>query len=160
MTALEKGQQLPDFRLQDQNELWRDAAEFRGRWLVLYFYPKDNTPGCTTEAKDFSCLIQDFAQRQAQVLGVSPDKAASHQRFIAKQELNLTLLSDPKHQLLQACGAWGPKKFMGREYDGVIRSTFLVDPQGVIRAAWTKVRVKDHATQVLKTLSELQNQDA
>ncbi len=154
------GQNAPDFRLRDQEENWRAKKDYLGGWLVLYFYPKDNTSGCTLEAKDFTCMLDKFEKLEAQVVGVSPDSASSHQRFIAKQELNLTLLSDPDHELLKAFDAWGLKKFMGREYEGVIRSTFLIDPKGVIRAGWTNVKVKGHVERVLDKLRALKSNHA
>jgi len=122
---------------------------------VLYFYPKDNTGGCTTEAKEFSMLLPEFARLDAQVFGISPDSAASHQKFIEKQQLAVTLLSDPDKAVIGAFGVWVKKKLYGREYMGVLRSTFVIDPTGKILAAWDKVRVKGHASEVLQALHPL-----
>ncbi len=146
----------PDFALRDgQNEeVTKDS--FRGRWLVLYFYPRDNTAGCTTEAQQFSALAEEFAAASAAVVGVSPDSVASHQRFQAKHGLRLTLLSDPQHATCARYGAWGIKKHYGKEAAGVIRSTVLVDPHGSIRRTWTKVKADGHAAAVLAALRELQ----
>jgi peroxiredoxin Q/BCP len=116
---------------------------------VLYFYPKDNTPGCTTEAINFSEQQSVFQGLGVKILGVSPDSEKSHGKFIEKQQLNLQLLSDPDHAVAEAYGVWGLKKFMGKEYMGILRSTFLINPQGIIVYAWPKVKVKDHVADVL-----------
>jgi peroxiredoxin Q/BCP len=123
--------------------------------LVLYFYPKDNTPGCTTEAKDFSEYSQQFQELGADVIGVSPDSEKSHCKFIDKHNLSIQLLSDPEHKVIEAYGVWRLKKFMGKEYMGVVRSTFLISPDGKIAQVWDQVRVKGH---VEKVLQELQKQ--
>jgi peroxiredoxin Q/BCP len=149
------GSPAPDFSLADQDGQPVRLADFIGSWLALYAYPRDNTPGCTQEAKDFSCLLADFHRLGAQVAGVSPDKPASHLRFIAKQELGLRLLSDPDHAMIECYGAWGMKKFMGRQFMGVIRSTWLIDPRGRLAALWSPVAIKDHAREVLETLARL-----
>ncbi len=154
--SLSAGALAPDFTLADQDGQPFTLSAARGSWLVLYSYPKDNTPGCTQEAKDFSCLAREFAQAGAQVLGISPDKAPSHRRFITQQELVLRLLCDEDHAMLEAWGAWGLKKFMGREYMGVVRSTWIVDPQGRVAALWSQVKVKEHAAEVLSRLTLLQ----
>jgi len=153
--SLQTGVAIPPFTLPDEQGAPVRSADFLGRWWVLYSYPKDNTPGCTQEARDFTCLAHEFAALDVPVLGLSPDKPASHLRFIAGQQLSLRLLSDPDHQVLEALGAWGRKKFMGREYDGVKRSTWLVDPAGRVAALWTEVKVKGHAAEVLDTLRKL-----
>jgi peroxiredoxin Q/BCP len=124
--------------------------------LVLYFYPKDNTPGCSTEAIDFTALSPQFQQLNAVILGVSPDSEKSHCRFIEKHNLTIQLLSDTEHQLAEIYQVWGLKKFMGKEYMGIKRSTFLIDPQGNIAYIWSNVKVKAHAEAVLKKLEELQ----
>ncbi len=146
----------PDFTLLDQDGQPFSTDSARGSWLVLYSYPKDNTPGCTQEAKDFSCLIHAFTEAGAQVVGISPDKAASHRRFISQQGLELRLLCDEDHAVLEMWGAWGLKKFMGREYMGVVRSTWIVDPDGKVAASWNAVKVKGHADEVLARLKQLQ----
>ncbi|MFH7027234.1 MAG: thioredoxin-dependent thiol peroxidase [Heteroscytonema crispum UTEX LB 1556] len=149
------GQQAPDFSTSDQNENFVSLADFSDKWVVLYFYPKDDTPGCTTEAKDFSELSQDFSELKAKILGVSPDSAKSHCKFLNKHNLSLTLLSDSEHQLAEIYGVWQLKKFMGKEYMGVVRSTFLISPDRNIAYVWRNVKVKEHASKVLAKLQEL-----
>ncbi|NCR38534.1 MAG: thioredoxin-dependent thiol peroxidase [Microcystis aeruginosa W13-11] len=144
--TLEVGQKAPEFA---------KLADFAGQWLVLYFYPKDNTPGCTAEARDFTALSPQFQQLNAVILGVSPDSAKSHCRFIEKHNLTIQLLSDTEHQLAEIYQVWGLKKFMGKEYMGIKRATFLIDPQGNIAYIWSNVKVKAHAEAVLKKLEEL-----
>lgn len=126
-----------------------------GSFVVLYFYPKDSTPGCTTEACDFSTNLDTFIKNGACVLGVSPDSIQSHQKFINKHELKITLLCDTNHSVALQYGAWGEKKAYGKTYEGLLRSTFLIDPQGKIAFAWYKVKVKDHAKAVLDKLIEI-----
>lgn len=145
--TLEVGQKAPELA---------KLADFAGQWLVLYFYPKDNTPGCSTEAIDFTALSPQFQQLNAVILGVSPDSEKSHCRFIEKHNLTIQLLSDTEHQLAEIYQVWGLKKFMGKEYMGIKRSTFLIDPQGNIAYIWSNVKVKAHAEAVLKKLEELQ----
>ena len=127
-------------------------SDFAGQWLILYFYPKDNTPGCTTEAIAFSEKLSEFGAFNAKIVGVSPDSETSHGKFIAKHNLTIELISDPEHHIAEAYGVWGLKKFMGKEYMGIIRSTFFIDPTGNIAQIWSKVRVKDHAEKVLQCL--------
>ena len=123
------GTKAPDFRLKDQDGKEVSLKDFQGRWLILYFYPKDNTPGCTIEAIDFSKMRSDFKKEGAEIAGVSPDSGKSHCSFIEKQDLTITLLSDVSKKTLQAYGVWKKKKFMGREYMGVLRTTVLIDPK-------------------------------
>jgi thioredoxin-dependent peroxiredoxin len=151
----ELGQQAPDFSTPDQNDNPVSLSDFSGQWVVLYFYPKDDTPGCTTEAKDFSELSQDFSELGAKILGVSPDSGKSHCKFINKHNLSITLLSDPEHQLAETYGVWQLKKFMGKEYMGVVRSTFLISPDRKIAFIWSSVKVKEHASKVLAKLQQL-----
>ena len=126
-----------------------------GKWTVLYVYPKDNTPGCTTEAKEFTELLPEFEKLGFQVIGVSKDSVKSHQRFKEKHGLKVKLLSDPNAELIKALGAWGKKKRYGKEYEGVIRSTFIFNPEGEI--VWKKinVRAKGHAAKVLEEARKL-----
>ena len=124
-----------------------------GSPYVLYFYPKDNTPGCTTEACDFRDNMARIESAGVKVLGVSPDSIKSHHKFIDKFELPFVLLSDPDHSLAESLGAWGPKKFMGKEYDGIIRSTFLVNGDGEIVQEWKKVKVKGHVDAVIEAIN-------
>ena len=152
---LNVGDRAPDFTSQDQNGDPVSLQDYSDRWLVLYFYPKDSTPGCTTEAKDFTTYLEQFNDLGADILGVSPDSEKSHCKFITKHELSINLLSDPDNQVIEAYKVWRLKKFMGKEYMGVVRSTFLISPDGKIAHVWDKVRVKAHAE---KVLSELKNQ--
>ena len=150
MKALKIGDKAPGFSGIDQDGQPVSLSDFTGRKLVLYFYPKDDTPGCTAEA----CSLRDdhSALRKAgyEVLGVSPDKATKHKKFASKYELPFRLLADTEMEVANAYGVWGPKKFMGREYDGINRTTFLIDEKGVIEDIITKVRTKDHGTQILE----------
>ncbi len=154
---LEVGTQVPDFCLPNQDEEEICFRDIKGRWIVLYFYPKDNTPGCTTEACDFTAALPDFTGLDAIVLGVSPDSPEKHRKFIEKKELGITLLADEDKELCNLFGIWQLKKFMGKEYMGVVRSTFIIDPDGKVAATWTKVRVKEHVDAVKAKLQELQN---
>ena len=161
---LQVGDKAPDFTLPDENGNEVSLRDFAGKWLVLYFYPKDNTSGCTKEACDFTDSRSYFASLNAEVVGVSRDSAASHQNFILKHHLAIPLLSDPDHKVHEAYGAWGLKKNYGKETEGVIRSTFIISPEGKIAAAWYKVKVRvkrksgevRHAEIVKKKLAELQ----
>ncbi len=158
MTKLPQiGDPAPQFMANNQEGNLIKLEDFLGMWLVLYFYPKDNTPGCTTEASDFTSYAPQFKDLKATIVGVSPDSEKSHYKFIEKHNLSLELLSDPDHEIAEAYGAWGLKKFMGKEYMGIIRSTFLINPEGNLAYVWSKVRVKNHALNVLNTLEELLN---
>ena len=147
----------PEFCLPNQDETEICLRDLSGKWVVLYFYPKDNTPGCTTEACDFTNELEEFEDLDAVILGVSPDSPKKHRNFIEKKGLKITLLSDEDKEVLKAYGAWGLKKMYGKEYEGVIRSTFIIDPNGEIVAEWRKVRVKGHVEEVKNKLKELQN---
>ena len=149
------GTPLPAFALQDDQGTTVTAKDFKGHWTVLYAYPKDSTPGCTTEACDFRDNLARVQSAGAQVYGISRDNLKSHQNFIAKQNLPFRLLSDPECALLKPLGAFGKKVMYGKEVEGILRSTFLVDPKGVIRHVWPKVSVKGHVQDVLDTLSIL-----
>lgn len=128
---------------------------WRGRWVILYFYPKDDTPGCTVEAQEFSELLSNFEAMNASVIGVSPDSPTSHCRFVDKYQLSHHLLSDEEKLAAKNFGAWGVKKNYGKEYEGLIRSTFLINPEGYIVHEWKNVQAKGHASKVLNKLSEL-----
>lgn len=149
MTQLKAGDKAPNFTgiLHDDSTV--SLADYAGKKLIIFFYPKDDTPGCTAAA----CSLRDsFGELQAkgyQLLGVSPDKPAKHQKFITKHSLPMPLLADEEHKMMDAYGTWGPKKFMGREYDGVLRTTFVVDENGTIDRVYTKVKTKIHAEQIL-----------
>ena len=154
------GDVAPDFCLPDQDGVEVCLSGLRGRWVVLYFYPRDNTPGCTREARDFSERLEEFERLGAVVLGVSKDSVESHRRFRERHGLRVTLLSDLEHRVIEAYGAWGRKKSRGREYYGTVRSTFIIDPEGVVRRVWRNVKVKGHADEVLKALKELVGEEA
>ncbi len=154
---LEVGQNAPLFTLNNSQGETINLEQYLGQWLVLYFYPKDNTPGCTTEAQDFTRLNPEFEKLSAKIIGISPDSEKSHCKFIDKYDLSIQLLCDPDHNVATAYGVWGLKKFMGKEYMGIIRSTFIINPQGNIAYIWSKVRVKNHAEKVLNQLQELQS---
>ncbi|MFC2170946.1 thioredoxin-dependent thiol peroxidase [Calditrichota bacterium] len=154
---IQVGKAAPDFNVMNQDNISISLNELRGQWVILYFYPKDNTSGCTIEAKDFTALQSEFEDLDAKIFGVSPDTVKSHCNFIEKQALGIDLLSDPDHTILEAYGAWGTKKMYGKEYQGVVRSTYIIDPEGKIAAAWTKVKAKGHADEVKAKLYELQS---
>ncbi|HEY9767986.1 MAG TPA: thioredoxin-dependent thiol peroxidase [Coleofasciculaceae cyanobacterium] len=149
------GETAPDFSAPDQNGNAVSLKDKSDRWLVLYFYPKDNTPGCTTEAKDFTEYAAQFKELGAEIIGVSPDSEKSHCKFIVKQDLSIQLLSHRDHQVVEAYDAWHLKKFMDKEYMGVVRSTFLISPDGKIARVWDRVRVKAHVEKVLQELQAL-----
>lgn len=129
-----------------------------GRWVVVYFYPKDNTPGCTIEAEEFREHLPEFTALHAAVIGVSKDTCASHKRFIAKKNLTFTLIADTNHALMDAFGTWGERSFMGKTYMGTSRSTFLLDPTGTIVRAWETVRPAGHPADVLAALRAIQSE--
>lgn len=149
--------QAPEFALPNAHTKLVRKQDYQGKWLLLYFYPKDNTPGCTTEAKDFSALITDFAKLNVQIVGVSKDSVKSHANFIVKEDLQIELLSDPDLEAIKAYKAWGLKKNYGKEYEGLIRSTFLINQQGLIAKYWHNVKAKGHAERVLKETKEIIN---
>jgi len=149
------GDKAPRFTLTDERGDQVSLDDFRGRWVVLYFYPKDDTPGCTVEACDFSAGLKEFEKLDAVVLGCSPDDAESHRKFIAHHDLKVKLLSDPQHRTMEKYGAWGEKTMYGRKSTGVIRSTVLIDPCGRVAHHWKRVRSKGHAQQVRERLDEL-----
>ena len=148
-------EEAPLFSLPNQDNAEISLLNFRGSYVVLYFYPKDKTPGCTTEACDFRDSMESLNALGAVVLGVSPDSVKSHQSFIGKESLNFTLLSDTNKEVLKMYGAFGVKKLYGKEYEGVIRSTFLIDPQGKIAHIWKNVKVKGHIKEVREKLEAL-----
>jgi peroxiredoxin Q/BCP len=150
MAEVTEGGKAPDFELAGADGPIR-LADFQGRTLVLYFYPKDDTTGCTREAQDFTALGPDFAKAGATVVGVSKDSLKSHEKFRTKYELGVVLGSDPEGQVIERYGAWVQKKLYGREYMGIDRSTFLIK-DGVVRKIWRKVKVPNHAAQVLEAV--------
>ncbi len=153
---LQEGDPAPDFALPDAEGNVVRLSDSKGSFAVVYFYPKDDTSGCTKEAIDFSGLSPEFEKLGARVLGVSPDGIKSHARFRSKHALAVTLLSDEPKAILEAYGVWTQKKMYGRTYMGVERSTFLVDPHGKIAACWRGVKVAGHAAQVLDALKKRQ----
>lgn len=157
MAMLEEGKRAPAFALESSDGGTVRLKDLEGRWVVLYFYPKDATPGCTTEAQDFRDAKAKLDARGAVVLGVSKDSIASHQKFCAKQGLNFPLLSDPEGEVIEKYGAWGEKNMYGKKSMGIIRSTVLIDPAGKVRKIWPKVRVKGHADEVVAALDALKS---
>lgn len=147
----------PDFSLQDQFNKTHSLKEYAGKWVVLYFYPKDDTPGCTKEACSFRDEFSEIEKAGAVVLGVSKDSVKSHAKFAEKYNLNFPLLADTDMETMKAYNAWGLKKFMGREFEGTLRKTFIINPQGEIVKEYPKVTPKDHAVQIINDLEELQN---
>lgn len=154
MSVPEAGQVAPEVVLPDETGAVHRLADQRGRWTVLYFYPRDDTPGCNTEACQFRDLDGDYVANDADVWGVSKDSASSHRRFREKFDLPFTLLSDPAHEAIDRYGAWAEKTMLGRTYMGIVRSTFLIDPDGRIVRAWPKVKADGHPVEVLQALSE------
>jgi len=145
--------------LPDQNGDAKTLADYAGKWLVLYFYPKDDTPGCTTEACSFRDEREAIADLgNAEVVGISKDSVRSHKKFIDKYHLNFTLLSDPEHKVIEAYDSWKPLKFMGREYMGTQRNTFIITPDGKIAKEYIGVDPKTHAAEIIADLKESQNQ--
>jgi len=165
---LEVGQVAPEFCNPNQDNVEICLRDLKGKWIVLYFYPKDNTPGCTNEACDFTAREPEFDDLDAVILGVSPDSPKKHQNFIEKQNLSITLLADEEKTLCEAYGVWQEKMNYGRKYMGVVRSTFIIDPEGKIAAVWENVKVRQkrkkqgetietfHAEIVKEKLQELQ----
>jgi peroxiredoxin Q/BCP len=154
--SLEIGQQSPEFCLPDMNENSLCLSDLKEHWVVLYFYPRDNTSGCTLEAINFSGSIQKFQELNTRIIGISPDTVKSHCAFRDRHNLKVTLLSDEKHEVCVKYGIWVLKKNYGREYYGVERSTFIINPAGRIAAVWRKVRVPGHIEEVREKLIELQ----
>ena len=145
----------PSFCLKDQDEKEVCLKDFKGKWVILYFYPKDGTKGCTAEAIDFTAHKKEFERMDAIVIGLSPDSCKSHLKFRLKNDLEITLLSDFEHEVLQKYGVWQKKKMYGREYLGVVRSTYIINPEGKVSYFWEKVKVPGHVDEVKKKLKEL-----
>ena len=150
---LKEGSSAPAFKTNDANGETVSLKNLRGQKVVLYFYPKDDTPGCTKEACSFRDEFAQFKKRGITVLGVSPDSEASHKKFETKYKLPFTLLADKDHAIADAYGVWGEKKFMGRTYMGVQRTTFLIDEKGKIKKVFEKVKPEDHASEVLEAFA-------
>ncbi len=143
------GTPAPAFSLPDQNGVMHTLEEVKGKWALLYFYPKDATPGCTVEAQTLRDSFPDFGSLDAVVFGISADSVASHKKFADKHKLPFTLLADTDKKMVQAYGVWGKKKMMGREYDGIFRTSFLVAPDGTIAKVYENVKPAEHAAEVL-----------
>ena len=152
---LKEKTKAPDFSLVDEKGNKVSLADYKGKPVVLYFYPKDDTPGCTTEACNFRDDYSKYEEAGAVILGVSPDSEKSHAKFANKHSLPFTLLVDEDHKICDAYGVWGRKKFMGREYDGVFRTTFLIDKDGNIAKVFEGVKPATHSDEVLQALAEL-----
>ena len=149
MTHLKKGDKAPVFNSINQNGELVSLVDFLGKKIILYFYPKDMTPGCTAQSCDLRDNYKKLINSGYIVLGCSADSPARHLRFIDKYELPFDLISDEKREVLNSYGVWGPKKFMGREYDGIHRTTFVINEQGVLEDVITKVKTKEHTKQIL-----------
>jgi len=154
---LKVGEDAPEFCLPDKDNETVCLKDFKGKYVIVYFYPKDNTPGCTTEAIGFTGILSELQKLNADVIGISADSPESHAKFIEKKNLKITLLSDQEKQVIKAYGKWGKKSFRGKEYIGVSRSTFLINPDGKIAHIWAKVSVKGHPEEVQKIILELES---
>lgn len=155
MATLQEGKKAPAFALESSTGGTVRSKDLEGKWVVLYFYPKDATPGCTIEAQGFRDAEADLEARGAVVLGVSKDSIASHRKFAEKQGLRFALLSDPSGEVVEKYGAWGEKNMYGKKSMGIVRTTVLIDPSGKVRRVWPKVRVKGHVEEVLSALDAL-----
>lgn len=155
---LKIGNRAPEFSLKNQSEDAVGLGDLKGKWAVLYFYPKDNTPGCTIEANDFTKYLNDFQKMNAVILGVSPDSCASHAKFVQGQKLKIALLSDPEHKIAETYGVWQLKQFMGKKFWGIVRSTILINPEGKIAYLWKAVKADGHAEAVKEKLKEVQRE--
>ena len=153
MIELKEGDKAPEFSGVNQDGKALKLSDFKGKRLILYFYPKDNTPGCTAESCNLNENYDELTKHGFEVVGVSPDKLEKHQKFIAKYNLAFNLIADTEKEMLQAYGAWGEKKLYGKVYDGVLRSTFIISEDGVIEKIFKKVKTKDHTNQILTELN-------
>lgn len=154
MTTVEVGKEVPNFTLSNQNNEQVSLSDFKGKNIVLYFYPKDMTPGCTTQACDFRDDHESFSDLNAVIVGVSPDPVERHQKFIAKHDLPFTLLADVDHELAETFGVWQLKKTFGNEYYGIVRSTFIIDKAGKLQKEYRNIRVKGHVERALEYVGE------
>lgn len=155
MSDLKIGDEAPNFCMPDQDEKNICLEDYKGKNIVLYFYPKDNTPGCSMEAMAFTRYKKEFEDNNTTILGVSKDSCDSHRKFIENKNLNITLISDSDKKIQESYGVWRLKKFMGREFMGTVRSTFLIDSDGKIQKIWDKVKVKGHVEEVLSEVKNL-----
>ena len=152
MNTLKVGDKAPEFQVLNQNEKLVNSSDLKGRAYILFFYPRANTPGCTAEACSLNDKISELRKKGFEIFGVSEDTPAKQLKFTEKYGFTYDLLADTEHQLIDAYGVWGPKKFMGKEYDGLHRTTFIVDADGIISHVISKVRTKDHTDQILELL--------
>ena len=152
MNTLKVGDKAPEFQVLNQNEKLVNSSDLKRRAYILFFYPRANTPGCTAEACSLNDKISELRKKGFEIFGVSEDTPAKQLKFMEKYGFTYDLLADTEHQLIDAYGVWGPKKFMGKEYDGLHRTTFIVDANGIISHVINKVRTKDHADQILELL--------
>ena len=150
MTHLQEGDKAPDFKGVDQDGNTIQLSDYKGKKLVLYFYPKDNTPGCTNEACNLRDNYEELQKQGFKILGVSADSEKKHQNFINKYDLPFPLLADTEKEVIEKYGIWGPKKFMGKVKDGIHRTTFVIDEEGKIEKVFKKVKTKDHTNQILE----------
>ncbi len=153
MTHLKVGDKAPSFEGINQEGKKISLDDFSGKKLILYFYPKDNTPGCTAESCNLNDNYDSWLEKGYEVIGVSPDSVQSHQKFQEKFNLKFNLIADTEKEILQAYGAWGEKSMYGRKYMGVLRTTFVIDENGIIQEVFEKVKTKDHTNQILKTIN-------
>lgn len=153
MTQLKKGDIAPQFKGLNQNGEEISLADYKGKKVILYFYPKDNTPGCTAESCNLNDNYQMWLDKGFDVIGISPDSVASHKKFVDKFGFGFNLIADPETKILQDYGVWGEKSMYGRKYMGVLRTTFLIDEEGVIEEVFEKVQTKDHTNQILSSIN-------
>ena len=158
ISELRVGAEAPNFCLPNKDNKEVCLKDFKGKYVVLYLYPKDNTPGCTKEAIGFTGILPELQKLDTEVLGISPDTPESHAKFIEKKNLKVILLSDVDKKVIKTYGKWGRRKFRGKEYFGVKRSTFLINPEGFIAHIWPKVSVKGHPEEVKQILEDLRDQ--
>ncbi|MHA7111923.1 thioredoxin-dependent thiol peroxidase [Sunxiuqinia elliptica] len=152
MALLEKGEVAPNFKGLNQNNETISLSDFKGKKLILYFYPKDNTPGCTAESCNLNDNYDAWLAKGYEVIGVSPDSVASHKKFADKFSFGFNLIADTEKEILQAYGVWGEKNMYGRKYMGVLRTTYVINEEGVIEEVFAKVKTKDHTNQIIKAL--------
>ena len=152
MSYLGKGDKAPDFKGVDQNGNEVSLSDYKGKKVILYFYPKDNTPGCTNEALNLRDNYEFWTGKGYEIIGISPDSVASHKKFAEKHNLPFTLIADPDKEIIKAYGAWGLKMLYGKEYEGLLRTTYVIDENGIIEEVFKKVKTKEHTEQIIKTL--------
>lgn len=155
MKKIKEGIMAPNFKLADQDDKFHKLSDFRGKWVLIYFYPKDDTPGCTKEACSIRDMMPDFKKLGLQVFGISIQNSKSHKKFEEKYNLPFTLLADEEKEVVNKYGVWAKKKFMGREYMGILRQSFLIDPKGKIVKIYENVKPEIHAEEILEDLKKL-----